>query len=36
MLDRQNVVDLDNIQPAQCLADMYIPDVEGKDAFYAT
>ncbi|MCI9355855.1 hypothetical protein [Thomasclavelia cocleata] len=33
MLDRQNVVDLDNIQPAQCLADMYIPDVEGKDAF---
>ena len=32
MLER-DYVDLDNIQPVQCLADMYIPNVEGKDAF---
>ena len=32
MLER-DYVDLDNIQPVQCLADMYIPNVDGKDAF---
>lgn len=29
----EDYVNLDNIQPAQCLANMYIPDVEGKEAF---
>lgn len=32
-MSKKDYVDLDNIQPAQCLANMYIPDVEGKEAF---
>ena len=32
-MSKRDYIDLDNIQPAQCLANMYIPDVEGKEAF---
>ena len=32
-MSKRDYIDLDNIQPAQCLVNMYIPDVEGKEAF---
>lgn len=32
-MSKRDYIDLDNVQPAQCLANMYIPDVEGKEAF---